>query len=164
MLAWLKKEPRSLWACGILVVALTLLDYLQSTVIAQIETGLETPEYLFYWYGLVNNFPRLAVELFLVVIAREVAYRAIPLFLAVYLLKKDWMILSVAFISSLIFGWRHEWGFSFTTASITVSALVFCLLYLKCGGWRGAIVKPISAAVASHYLFNMLAFAEMRWG
>ena len=90
------------------------------------------------------------------VVLEELLFRAVPLFLAVWLGARRTGLLVVILISSAIFGAIHGnlphvfiQGFFGVIASVG---------YLKFGGMDGKILKPFTCVTVSHFLYDCTMF------
>jgi len=90
--------------------------------------------------------------LFVCAAIEEIFFRFIPLYFARLLTKKTSIILFVAIISSIIFGDLH--GNAWHIFLQGISGFILCVVYLKCGGMQGKIIKPLSCSTLSHFGFN----------
>jgi len=83
----------------------------------------------------------------------EIVFRGIPLHLAVLFSHGRWgFITPVALVSSFVFGWGHGgWEGIFLQG---FGGLLYCGLFLKCGGLRGRILRPLAMCWAIHLTWN----------
>jgi membrane protease YdiL (CAAX protease family) len=83
----------------------------------------------------------------------EFFFRALPLFVVVrYLRGRAWAIALVVVGSSALFGFMH--GDLLHVPFQGVIGIIFSLSYLKCGGLRGAMVKPLTITWFIHFLWD----------
>lgn len=109
---------------------------------------------------LVNDItPGLFAAMFMAVITEEALFRFSPLFLAVELNCPLWLIILIAMISSMIFGYVH--GNAYNIFIQGIGGFFTCLLFLKCGGLQSNYQKAFGTVIASHYLFNTVIIASI---
>lgn len=71
---------------------------------------------------------------------------------AEFLGKSAWVIVPMVIISSVIFGWIH--GSYHRVFLQGVGGVLFCILFLKCGGLSGNYPKALASSTIAHALFN----------
>ena len=81
----------------------------------------------------------------------EIFFR-FPLVLLVALKLRLWIILAVSVILSIIFGLLH--GGIPNIFLQGIGGLFYSILFLKCGGYHGKLIKPLAAAAFTHFFFN----------
>lgn len=94
--------------------------------------------------------------IFIFALNEELIFRA-PLGIAAFYLDRLGrlpLVLVLALISSIIFGWLHG-GWIFVCFQ-GVGGYLYSLLFLKCGGLKGYIFKPLVASTFAHYLHNQI--------
>lgn len=100
------------------------------------------------------HWPNYLIFLFFfgLLIAEELIFHTIPFYFSVKFFKKPWLMFLVLVISSATFGFIHG-GFTPIFAQ-GITGFLIGILYLKCGGAKGKIIKPTIIAIFTHYLFN----------
>jgi len=93
-------------------------------------------------------------RLFRAVTIEEVLFRFFPLTVALSVWGATWPTVMIAFLSSIIFGWIH--GNIYNVLIQGVGGLIFCFIFLKCGGFSHHHVQALFFSIAAHYLFNSL--------
>ena len=88
----------------------------------------------------------------------ELLFRALPLLLVIVLVTKRLSgVITVAVLSSGVFGWLHGgWGY---VPFYGMIGLILSALFLKCGGMRGAFEKPYLVASLTHLAINLTNLA-----
>ncbi len=168
MADWLSREPRLLWI-AITIAIMPLLYNIWCTAI----TGL------YSWFGVLDQMiashPNASMQatwalwgiMIPWVLGEEVLFR-FPLSFAARFLRRwerlrNWAIIILVIGLSAAFGWVHG-GWLFVPMQGVLGA-VFCLIYLKCGGFNGKFWKPllicwIMHVVVNSHLFGLQALLE----
>lgn len=93
-------------------------------------------------------------RLFRAVAIEEILFRFFPLTVAIQIWGATWPTVMIAFFSSILFGWIH--GNIYNVLIQGVGGLIFCFIFLKCGGFDHRLVQALFFSIAAHYLFNSL--------
>ena len=154
MRQWIIKEPQTLDGCILVVLFVFSLDLTWMVLTIPFITPLID--------ATNDQTVRTAAEfhpfylLFFAAFFEEIIFRVLPLFFCVILFLRKSTIIWIAFVSSAIFGFEHgSWVHILMQGE---AGFVYCLAYLKCGGWRGAILKPLSVTTSAHVAWNMMIF------
>lgn len=91
----------------------------------------------------------------------ELIFRLLPLGLTRIWTQSLPVLLCVAAVSSVIFGYSHG-GWSHI-AMQGILGFGFALMFLKSGGMRGSILKPYAASVWAHMAWNAYVFIVLFW-
>jgi membrane protease YdiL (CAAX protease family) len=168
MTDWLAREPRRLhlllsivtiplvyqvWCTGIIGIY-HLAGVLDTLIAGSPNANLQVTALL--WIAMIP-----------LVLGEEILFR-LPLSLAVKLLKRwerarNYTLIALVIILSVAFGLAHGDG-SFASRCLFVPmqgvmGVVFCVFYLKCGGFNGKIWKPLLLTWALHVMLNSQLFA-----
>lgn len=164
---WLLREPSGNLLLGLchFFLALLVFDLLYPTAwFAEVAKSLPLPEYQ-RPRPLDPNLRSYMVLLLATPLLEEFFYRVVPLTGAVWLSRwGGWVgIWAITVESSLFFGFRHvpTWGWG-TIPFYFLVGVVYSLLYLKCGGLQGKILKPFAICVGSHIFWNWFALV-LQW-
>ena len=146
MMAWLKQEPALFTEYLILVFFLLAFGALMAGI-GFIQLGPSAVDAAWRPSRAVRDHsnPGAVYKLVVFVVGEEMIYRCLPLTGAVVLGLSDWQVLSVAAVSSSIFGFvpPHSSFPVRTRIVIAFGGVILSLVYLKCGGWRSDIpLKP----------------------
>lgn len=95
------------------------------------------------------NFPFL---LFLFAATEELLFRFFPLYSSVEAYGISKKVLLYAIGASIIFGLLH--GSFFNIFIQGVSGFLYCLLFLKCGGFQKKYIRAFFVTTTSHFFFN----------
>ena len=106
-------------------------------------------------FKLLKNDSTPLLSIVLLALIEEVKYR-LPLSIFVKLKFPIWAIIIVAIILSVIFGLGH--GNALNILTHGWAGLLYCVLYLKCGGMQGKPGKAIFVTTLAHSLNNILAY------
>ena len=93
----------------------------------------------------------LFASLLIAPLEEEFLFRALPLWVMVRLAPR-WTLIPVIVAISILFGMEHG-GFVGVLFQ-GVGALTFSVFYLKCGGMKGAFLKPFLAVTLLHAAIN----------
>lgn len=152
MIPWVREEPRSVGEYALAIVqAFTVLCFVWICFAVLAKVGVfpsaHSPRALIFLTDdmLYSNITAPIWE--------EVVFRGVPLWLVTRLRQSEDFIPGVAVASSLIFGVLHDGGIT-SIALQGIGGLVFCALYLKCGGLRGAFLAPLTCAIILHMAWN----------
>lgn len=86
-------------------------------------------------------------------ISEEIVFRFFPLHIVVEIIKNPRVVLIVAIIVSIIFGYLHgNWQKIFLQG---ITGFVLSCVYLKCGGFQKRWLKALAASSLTHILFNL---------
>jgi len=109
---------------------------------------------------MIHNHPMVFFVIFLPLVAfcEEVLFRLMPLAFAVQLFGKKMLpVMFVAIIASMFFGSVHSLGLR-NILFQGEGGLLYCLLFLKCGGWSRETIKPLAVTTATHYTWDAVFF------
>ena len=155
ILAWLERE-----AHGKQIPLLILLFFLIYITYATVALWLLLSQGVnFEERGEGIDIPILTLSFPLVLLylafMEEIFFRFAPLFLAAALFRRferGIILLFFVVASSVIFGWMHG-GYEYIFFQ-GVFGVLFCVLYLKCGGMQGHHVKALVTTTGAHFLWN----------
>ena len=102
-----------------------------------------------FFYLLTWRFPFV---LFFFALAEELLFRFLFLADAVKYDASLKIVIGLSIISSVLFGFVH--GGAIKIPMQGVFGLVFCYVYLRCGGFQGRFVKATLCSTLSHFLWN----------
>jgi hypothetical protein len=171
VLTWLRTEASGGQAFAIVLYALVLLssvDFIEHLVITSHDQNLVRNA---QW---ASSFPHSPAGYFYVLVAltyyagvEEILTRAIPLTLVTRLTTMPLAVIVVSVLSSAIFGYLH--GGAAYIWSRGVAGLIYCGVFLKCGGWsRGwrwsRPFKALFFSTLTHFLHNALVATPIFWG
>ena len=150
--AWLLHEPHTVrqyvWTLFWLLIFNMAWDYSWDLI-------LGTSGFAMYTLSVSGLSSLLSKELLgsllLIPLEEEFLFRALPLWLAVRLLR-PWALVPIVLITSVVFGFGHEGAIGILFQG--VGGITFSLVFLKCGGMRGAFWKPFITAVLLHVAVN----------
>ncbi|MCX6738621.1 MAG: CPBP family intramembrane metalloprotease [Candidatus Parcubacteria bacterium] len=103
---------------------------------------------------MANSSPFLVIFTILI---EETIFRIIPLLLAVKNKFTTKGLLAISVVNSIIFGYIH--GGALNILFPGVGGIVFCFLFLKCGGIKSNFFPACLAPVTSHLLYDAVRFA-----
>ena len=152
MYNWLSREPRSIKQFAWVFFPLLLFDVAWDHLL-----DLAINFFGFFSYELPTDIATefLASDLFgsllVVPLEEELLFRALPLWLVVRF-APSWALIPTVLLTSIVFGIAH--GDLTAILFQGVGGITFSLMYLKCGGMRGAFIKPLLAAAALHSALN----------
>jgi len=154
---WLEDEPRGrrlfFWmvlpALGLFFYNLILTGIISLFILLDLDDDPVE-------FGIKIVSFKLPIILLGVAFIEELLFRLAPLSLALYGPENSKItdVLVMVVISSIIFGVLH--GGYFNILFQGVDGLVFCLVFLKCGGWHHCYWKAIGASTVCHAFFNLL--------
>lgn len=87
----------------------------------------------------------------------EFAFRFAPLALTFLKFGRSRMVLVAALLSSIVFGYLHGGYDLIFTAGF--DGLMFCFVFLKCGGMSGSLIKGLLCSFLAHFSKNAISFA-----
>lgn len=166
MISWLEDEARG-WEIakiilGAIICGMLVADVLVPTIAHLIGHTL-TPQNLVITANAVSerSIPILSLKAFgittFVEFVEECEYRFIPLVLALIIFGRSWMVLVTAFLSSIIFGYVHG-GYDLIFRA-GFCGLMYCLVFLKCGGINERVGKGLLCSFLAHFSANVISFA-----
>ena len=161
MRTWLTKEPQTVVQCLLLIGFVLLLNYVYHLVVMsflvdtlggfdQIRMRETIEEMLRVKMTSTVHFLAFLIS---GVIVEELTYRAFPLFIAIQLGSKKYVVVILVLISSVVFGFDHGGPVYILMQGVT--GLVYSFLFLTCGGWRGALFKPFAVSTTAHLIWNL---------
>jgi membrane protease YdiL (CAAX protease family) len=154
LVSWLRTEP-----VGIELYSFLIMTTMVYTIISTI-LGITS-----YYLGFVDENQRrvetfltevplmtIFVTFFIGIVKEEVIFR-LPLALFIKLKAGLPAILTVSVVSSILFGYYHgDWV---NLKHQSVGGLVYCIVFLKCGGLHGNYKKAFLSALAVHLLYDL---------
>lgn len=151
MLEWIEKEAKGREMLKLIFIFLVLnfaynviAFYSLSKMGVTFPMDTKKPKFgMFTWY--------LPVLIAFAAFVEECAFRA-PLAIVALDERKTSMVLLMAVFLSVVFGYVHG-GASFILIQ-GVSGFLYSILFLKCGGLKTKILKPLTASTTLHFLFN----------
>jgi membrane protease YdiL (CAAX protease family) len=153
---WIMEEPQTVFGCLAIVLLVSFLNitwmistvpFFYSVLQTNDPTAAATTE--IQKLGSMKIFYVLAAISF----AEELIFRFCPLSISVSAgMKKSWTIY-VALASSALFGWLH--GGVVHIFMQGVAGFLYSLAYLKCGGWRGLVLKPLMVTTTAHLTWDL---------
>lgn len=152
MLSWLARGTSSWIEASSLIGAVVVVDLFWHIVVTA-----------FYQLGRVeaskvvesSDLSFIHYFLFLpAAMSEEILFRCLPLMGAVSLWGESWRVLLVAAASSVVFGLLHGGPAHLPLQGI--SSFVYCLLFLKCGGFQGNYLQATASVSAAHYVFDVI--------
>jgi membrane protease YdiL (CAAX protease family) len=156
IMKWIMKEPKTIEGCLAIILLISFLNFTWMVGTLPIfdfllppndPTGAATAE--IHKLRSMEIFYVLSLASF----GEEFFFRFCPLFIAVKAgMRKSWII-CVALASSALFGWLH--GGVVHIFMQGVAGFLYSLAYLKCGGWRGAVLKPLAVTTTTHLTWDV---------
>jgi hypothetical protein len=150
---WIKKEPKGLdwiWFMFLFLIVHFIAAIAGLWILNRI--GLDLPKQDF---GM--SLLSFTAMLPLVVLTEEICFR-LPLMVPLQAKKhKGILTLVVAIGLSAIFGYLH--GNIYNCFIQGVGGLIFCLTYVKCGGWNGRFTKALFSSYSLHLTFDLIIVA-----
>jgi len=110
-----------------------------------------------------NPFKYYNVLLFVSILIRaplfeETIFRFVPLTLVLFFTKRTTVVLSIVVVFAALFGAIHPYGV-IGKAQVAIAGLVFGVVFLKCGGLNGRVIKAGLCAIAAHGMANLFILA-----
>ncbi len=112
---------------------------------------------------LYLNMPRLGMpiltwefpgQLFSIALMEEIIFRFVLLGGAIQIWGATWPVLLVLALSSIIFGLMH--GRPVNILLQGVGGIVFCIIFLKCGGFAHHFLMATFVVALAHSIFNSI--------
>lgn len=143
--------------CGMIVADVVI------PIIAQLIDHTLLPQNLVMTATAVSerSVPILSLKAFVITTCaefiEEFAFRFIPLALTFLIFGRSRMVLVAALLSSIVFGYLHGgYDLMFTLGFM---GLMLCLVFLKCGGMNGSVIKGFLCSFLAHFSVNAFSFA-----
>jgi hypothetical protein len=165
----LRTEASARQAVTIVVYALVLLgsvDFIERLVVTFNDQNLVKNA---KW---ASSFPHSPAGYFYLLVAltyyaavEEVLTRAVPLTLVARLTAMPLAVIVVSVLSSAVFGYLHGGATYIWLRGI--AGLVYCGVFLKCGGWSGGWRGPFKSlffTTLTHFLHNAIVATPIFWG
>lgn len=167
---WLSTEPRSVLSATYIILLAIAFKLIWAFVVGRLLLSYEAfatvadddlAKKIRSFYSEVN-LPHFLLVLHLIALQEELVYRALPVAIwwsaSKSLKTYSLHLLFVAVLcSSVIFGYVH-----FGLKSILlqgVGGLVLSIVYVKCGGFNGKVIKPLLVSTLVHSLYNNVLIA-----
>lgn len=158
LFSWFRAEPIGIELCFFLTLTL-IVDLNLAIILAKtsnsfgfVDKNQLAVDVLMKEVPFVTVFVRLPITVFM----EEVIFR-LPLALFVKFKANLPTILIMSVISSILFGYAHgSWG---NVMNQGVGGLVYCVVFLKCGGLQGRYKKAFFSAFGAHLLFDLSGLA-----
>lgn len=157
--AWLEGEPEGgkvfsyvgLYIVLAFIVSISILGFfiaVHAPIVNQTVTSEEMKS-----LGPIMMWPVLV----LVAVIEELIFRLAPLAVALFFFRRRPIpLLAIALAVSVCFGFFH--GNYLNIFMQGTSGFLLSLLFLKCGGFNGHIVKAFGTSSLAHFLFNGIVF------
>lgn len=163
---WLQKEAKGWSVLGWIIISV-LLIFLYSAAVGLLIDRVVGSDSENEWNLLraADKAPHISFWGVFVIIfmyfcfasREEILFRWLP-FTIVCLEKFNFKtVITTAIISSVIFGYLHG-GFIHIFVQ-GIGGFIFCLLYLKCGGYHNRNIKAVFVSTSAHALYNVLLIA-----
>jgi hypothetical protein len=164
---WLLREPDTFVKTVAFLMLVYAIDYTFAYVIyptgflLDIANALNVPtaaDVRTPLFDRMTNFQFRLHAWILVPFLEEATYRAVPLVFAVWNIKRTRFVgvLVMAVVSALFFARSHiGWGWEYAPY-YTITAIGSSIVFLKCGGTNGKILKPFAACLVLHMVWNIL--------
>ena len=88
----------------------------------------------------------------------ETIFRFVPLTIVVFFTKKSSTVFVTVLIFAALFGVIHPYG-AIGRAQVAIAGVVFGLVFLKCGGLQGRVIKAWACAMGAHSMANLFILA-----
>jgi len=149
---WLKREPTGFWNILNVIIFYTLVAWVYSvaaTFLAAI-IGLYINDFDSPYYASAVWMLKFIIPL---AIFEEFLFRFFPLAAANEIFRRNIYAVSiVAIVASARFGYLH--GGWICVPIQGVGGLIFCLIFLKCGGYNRRYLKGLVSSSTAHILYN----------
>ncbi len=180
LLAWLAKEVplNHLWlyAAGGIVIDLLLIlaaivlirllypeyfDFLEYLAKQDKNNRKKNPQSITA-FDMLFAVAKEGRQLLILATTEELVFRFIPLFIAVKIAGVSWWVLLVAVVSSIVFGQLHGTVKNIFTQG--PGGLLYCLLFLKCGGFQGGehLLLALATVIIVHAVTNLILWVTTR--
>jgi membrane protease YdiL (CAAX protease family) len=170
-LKWLRIEAPAGQAMGVVFYSLLLVGLVD--VIARLAiTSLHitfTDQNLARNAQWASSFPHsvfgflgLLAALVYYALAEEIPFRFVPLTLVTRFWPIPTAVIVTSVLSSAVFGYLHG-GAAYIWLR-GVAGLIYCGVFLKCGGWNRRPFKALFFTTLAHFLHNTLVAVPIFWG
>ncbi|NQU83941.1 MAG: CPBP family intramembrane metalloprotease [Parcubacteria group bacterium] len=149
LINWLSKEAKGIEVIKLMACCL-ILDVVL-TIVAMVSVLLYDVDF-FSIRDVFSISPYLPFTLMFWAFIEEVLFRFVPLALAVVIFGKSRKVIAIALMSSIIFGFLHG-GLVYIFIQ-GVDGFLWCLLFLKCGGFQWKNFKPLLICTTVHASLN----------
>ena len=159
-MSWLEKEAKGYNVIAI-VIGAVILDFILTVVVIYamevINFNISNTPTRFSVTETENSIKILSLYLpcllYVSAAMEECIFRCMPLVPAVEICGTSKMVLLVAVVSSIMFGVIHG-GYDHIFLQ-GVGGFIYCIVFLKCGGFNENYTKGFLSSTTSHFLFNM---------
>ena len=110
----------------------------------------------------VFGFLGLLAALVYYALAEEVPIRFIPLTLVTRFWPIPTAVIATSILSSAVFGYLH--GGAVYILLRGIPGLIYCGVFLKCGGWSRRPFKALLFTTLAHFSHNALVATPIFWG
>jgi hypothetical protein len=169
VLTWLRTEAPAGQAGAIVLYALVLVssvDFIERLVITFDDQNLvRNAKWASSFHHSSAGYFYLLVALAYYAGVEEVLTRAVPLTLVTRLSTMPLAVIVASVLSSAIFGYLHG-GAAYIWLR-GVAGLIYCGVFLKCGGWSHGWSRPFKALffyTLTHFLHNAIVATPIFWG
>jgi hypothetical protein len=174
LLKWLRIEAPAGHAMVVVFYSLllvSLVDFTARLVITSLHITL-TDQNLARNAQWANSYPHsvfgflgLLAALVYYTLEEEVLFRFAPLTLVTRFWPMPTAVIVTSILSSAVFGYLH--GGAIYIWLRGVAGLVYCGVFLKCGGWSRGWNRPFKAlffSTLAHFVHNALVVTPIFWG
>jgi len=154
-MSWLKVEVKGFSMVSLILICVLLrivwegimLLYFNPLGVTIIVSSRGTPLMVLIPYFLGTLLIRAVLE--------EWVFRLLPFAICIgsYGRRSGRAIMAVSVVSSIIFGWVHG-GPQFIPFE-GVGGLIYCIVFIKCGGFQERYAKATACSTVTHYSFNL---------
>lgn len=93
-------------------------------------------------------------------ILEETIFRVVPLLIVIFFTKRPTAVFGAVVVFAILFGAIHPYGW-FGKTQVAIAGFTFGVIYLKCGGLKGNVLKAALCAMATHSMANAFLYAQM---
>jgi hypothetical protein len=171
---WLRVEAPAGQAMVVVfysLVLVSLADVIAHLVITTLHVTF-TDQNLIRNSHWINSYPHsvlgflgLLAALVWYAFREEVLLRFVPLTLVTRFWPMPAAVIVTSIFSSVVFGYLH--GGAIYIWSQGLSGLIYCGVFLKCGGWSRGWNRPVKGlffSTLAHFLHNALIATPIFWG
>ncbi len=149
---WLTREARGRQIVKLIFICLVVnfvLNFISLGIFAAAHISVPSRTNLDF-----RSLPVLYIQRAINAFSEEIKFRLFPLAIVVEIGWSIKRILIVAAASSLIFGYIHGgWPCIFLQG---IGGFLYCLLFLKCGGYQKKFGQALAVTIMTHFLFNAI--------
>ena len=159
LMDWLADEAKGAWPVIGYILLIALIDV---SLVYTVESALTNwgivprpafdphPESPFKYFSFLT-YTSILVQ---APLFEETLFRFVPLTIVLFFTKRPGVVFTFVLLLAALFGALHPYSI-ISNVQVAIAGLVFGLIFLKCGGLQGRVLKGWFCSMAAHAMANL---------